>query len=489
MSDDAAALDELRARARAKTALLELQSRTDLGLYIERRSVGKKEPYARPRHLKPLLDAFDDMARGESVFADCDVAPRHAKTETVLHGAVRYLERWPDRLVVYASYSAAFANRKSRRARDIAARSSIGFHRSAFTRDRGTNPLDPSASVQFWQTAESGGFLAVGRGGPLKGEGVHLLIIDDPYKDRAEAESPVIRDDVREWFQGTAFDRLEPGGSCIVMHQRWHEDDLIGWIRNELAPQPDAAPWRNISIPAVSDAGEPLWPERYTLADLNRIRATIGEYNWWSQYQGKPRPRGNRLFSTPARWTTRQPGAVILISADLATTAKAHADWTVATVIAYWREPDGLLRGQLLDVRRGQWETPQVVAVLAELQKKWGALLVVEAHGIGSPIIQTLRSVDRSIHVVEERPLGDKHERAQPVAAASAQGRFTVPADATADLTAYLRTLHDFTGIGDSCDDDVDATSLGWNYADRHVSSPIPDKRPRRQRAMASSPF
>jgi hypothetical protein len=149
------------------------------------------------------------------VRACVSVPPRHAKTETVLHGIAWLLRRHPDWPVAYVSYAADIARSKSRQARDYAARAGVTLR-------------DDSAALHEWRTPAGGGLLATGVGGPLTGHGVRLLIVDDPFKNRSEADSPTVRETVHGWFTSTAMTRVEPGGSVLVVHTRWHPDDLIG---------------------------------------------------------------------------------------------------------------------------------------------------------------------------------------------------------------------------------------------------------------------
>jgi hypothetical protein len=162
-----------------------------------------------------LLDAFERIDRGESVRVLVSVPPRHAKTETLLHGFAWLLARHPQWAIGYGSYAAEIAYSKSRQARDYA-------------RAAGVELRDDSSAVHEWRTRDGGGMLATGRGGPLTGHGVQLLAIDDPFKNRQEADSPTLRAQCWGWYTSTARTRLEPGGSIIITHTRWHPDDLIG---------------------------------------------------------------------------------------------------------------------------------------------------------------------------------------------------------------------------------------------------------------------
>src|SRR5438876_11201146 len=91
----------------------------------------------------------------------------------------------------------------------------------------------PANSVAEWETAAGGGLRAVGAGAGIAGYGAGLAIIDDPVKNRAEAESKTLRDKTWEWFKSDIYTRLEPGASIVLIQTRWHEDDLSGRLLSE----------------------------------------------------------------------------------------------------------------------------------------------------------------------------------------------------------------------------------------------------------------
>jgi hypothetical protein len=103
-----------------------------------------------------------------------------------------------------------------------------------------------------WETAEGGGVRAVGVGGGVTGYGAHLVIIDDPVKSRAEAESETMREKVWNWFNDDIYTRLEPDGKIILIQTRWHEDDLAGRLLREAAEE-GGEQWEVISLPALAE--------------------------------------------------------------------------------------------------------------------------------------------------------------------------------------------------------------------------------------------
>jgi predicted phage terminase large subunit-like protein len=373
----------------------------------------------------------------------------------------------PRTIIGYVTYQSNLANSKSRSARDYARAAGVPQRRDA-------------DSLQEWLTTFGGGMRATGMGGPLTGQGMRVLIIDDPTKNRQEAESALIRNRNWDWFTSTALTRLEPDGSVIVCHTRWHEDDLIGRClkQKELWDSTGGAEgenWRHINLQAIDETtGLALWPEQWPLKKLERRRALVGEYDWASLFQGHPRPRGARVFGDPATYSGNPVinGARIIIGVDVAGTAKTSANFSVALVFAV-RGYGDLMTADIIDAERMQETIPEVCRRLEALQKRYGgAPLVVESSGIGKAVPQVLRDVNASLRIVEEYPQGDKFTRAQPYAAAWNAGRVRVPITASW-VGPVVRTHIDFTGVNDAIDDDVDAGSLAWNYAQRTMHAPV----------------
>lgn len=433
---------ELLERAQAREAALRMRER-DAGLLdtIPRVSKG----YERPVHLAAVAELLE-RSRREPVRALVSVSPRHGKTEIILHGLAWLLSHAPDRTHAYVTYAAQVAYSKSRSIRDYA-------------RTLGVAIRSDAEALHEWRTPERGGVLATGIGGPLTGHGVDgVLVVDDPIKNREEAESTIIRERNHSWFTSVALTRIEPRGSVLVVHTRWHEDDLIGRLAREEG-------WEYVNLPAIDGEGAPLWPSRWPLEALEKKRRGIGEHDWYSLYQGEPRPRGGALFGDPARFDAGSPlvGWRIVIGVDPAATASAHADYTAAVVLAVFGAGEQLV-ARVLEVVRVQREIPAVCDMLLELQRRYAAPLIIEAAGVGVAVPQMLRRVQPQLLIHEVKPRGDKFTRAQPVAAAWAQGRVSVPV-AAPWLGDYLHELQTFTGIGDRHDDQVDATAHAFTYA------------------------
>lgn len=437
--------------------------------------------FQRPEHLRPLAEVLT-RAQYEPVYAWISVPPRHSKTETILHSVPHRMLMDPTTQVAYCTYEANLAYTKSRRMREIAEASGVQLKRGA-------------QGVQEWQTQQGGRLIATGVGGPLTGRGCNLLIIDDPLKNREEAESPVIRQKIWDWFTSTALTRVEPGGSVIVCHTRWHDDDLIGRIQQEF---PD---WTGIQMPAVEEIRMPdgkilrkaLWPERWNLDELDKKRRLVGEYDWSALYQGQPRPKGGRLFGSVTRYEhgliTENAPYKIIIGADPAATEKTTADFSAAVVLAC-KGTFGTLSFQadVLEVYRRQVTVPEFVARLNDLCIKWGAPVAVEAVGGFKAIPQMLRNLNPKLRVIEAPALGDKFTRSLPASAAWNDGRIRIPSDVRNNewVPDFLNEVEKFTGVKDAKDDQVDALAHAFNAAQTLI--PI-IQTPRDLRVKSGLPF
>jgi predicted phage terminase large subunit-like protein len=410
--------------------------------------------WQRPEHLARVAELFERARRGERVRALVSAPPRHGKTELILHAIPWYVAGRRSATVAYVAYGAQFAHGKSRLAR-------------GYAREAGFDFSPDFDTIAEWRNRSGGGCIATGIDGPLTGKGCDLLIVDDPHKDRVEAESPHARDLVEDWFRGTGLTRLEPGGSAIVFQQRWVADDLIGRL--------DAAGegWEYVNLPALLDPetgeqdderGVPLWPGRWSREALQALKLEVGEYNWASQYGGNPRPRGGRVYQRdPVRYVEpRLDDALLVLSVDGAGTEDTRADFTAAVAQAI-RGHGHTQTSDILEVWQEQLTPEHSAPKLLEFQRRrGGGSLHIEATRDGKAIAKALQAIEPDLDIRLVPVVGDKFLRAQSSAAAWNQGRVRVPAHAPW-LGDFLAQVSRFTGVGSVKDDMVDGFTLGWN--------------------------
>lgn len=408
-----------------------------------------------PEHLQPLEAVFDRVERREAVQVFLTMPPRHGKTETVKHGIARLLLIDPSRRVGYISYASRLAEKKSREIRTLYQRAGGKLAPDAFARSD-------------WRTGVGdGGLWAAGTQGSLTGEGFDLLVIDDPIQGRAQAESGIEREKLWDWFNDVAFTRLEPDGSILVVHTRWHIDDLGGRLIRD--------GWTHIHLPAIDAHGRALWPKRYDIDKLTRIRRQQGEYAWKSLYMGQPYARGGRLFGDPQFFDVLPKRLQRVIGIDLAYSAKSQADYSVAVTLGFDVETTEEMgaKAYILNVVRRQVEAPSFIRELNELQgENLGAPMVWHYGGTEKGLVDVMKALGANL---EAKPaIVDKFIRAQEAVAAWNDGRILIPRNASAlgletedDLVEWsndlVTELSAFTGKGDLHDDQVDALSTGYD--------------------------
>ena len=182
--------------------------------------------FENPVHFKEVADAIDDVLAGNQRIITFAAGPRHGKSELIFHTIVKYLAQNPTHTVAYCCYGAKLAEDRSRnKIRPIAVRA--GLELSKDQRAAGN-----------WKLVQGGGVVARGLEGALTGLGVNLIVIDDPFRDRAEAESPTIRQNVYDWFTSTCFTRGEPNSSVIIT-QCIAKDEPILMASGEWKPVQD----------------------------------------------------------------------------------------------------------------------------------------------------------------------------------------------------------------------------------------------------------
>jgi predicted phage terminase large subunit-like protein len=388
--------------------------------------------------------------------------PRHGKSELVTARFPAWtLKHDPTTKIIIGCYNQPLANRFSRMVRsclaedasrnaDAPVRNEGRFDPNAHLPNKQQSPEEPAIadggvrvpiftfrrkdSESEWETSQGGGVRAVGVGAGITGYGAHLIIVDDPVKSRAEAESETCRNRVWNWFNDDLYTRLEPDGKIILIQTRWHEDDLAGRLLREA--EQGGEQWEVISLPALSEPpalaggqtvdpnwppahaggsdplgradGEALCPERYDETKLARIRRKIGSYSFAALYQQRPAPAEGGQFKRA--WFRKiidapPPGLAWKRGYDLAVSTKQTADYTASFRCA--RDAQGNL--YIADGFRARIEYPdQRRYILGRMQAEPNTEHGIEAALHGQAFVQDLR---------RERGLGRFAFRAVRVAA------------------------------------------------------------------------
>ncbi|MCC7126462.1 MAG: hypothetical protein IT178_16550 [Acidobacteria bacterium] len=268
--------------------------------------------YETGRPHRIIAEQLERVERGEVDRLMLLVAPRHGKSELASRRFPAWcLGRRPEWQIISASATAELATDFGRDVRNIIAS-------QEYERVFDTKLAEDSQAKGKWNTEAGGGYYAIGVGGAVMGRGADLFVIDDPFATMADAQSETIRDNVWEWYRGTAYNRLQPGGRIVVINHRMHEDDLSGRLLASQASGGDR--WEVVELPAFTN-GEALWPERFPPEALERIKAnTVGRY-WSALYMQNPTPDEGTFFKADwFKWYTTPPKVNKFMSSDFAVT-------------------------------------------------------------------------------------------------------------------------------------------------------------------------
>lgn len=251
------------------------------------------EDYKVNWHHRLLIDKLEAVERGDIKRLMVFMPPRHGKSEIISVQFPSWLiGRNRDRHIIEASYSGELAVDFGRQVRNIVAGQDFQKVFSNVTL------AEDSQAKGKWNTNGRGAYNAVGIGGATTGKGADYLLIDDPVKNRQEADSQVIRDTHWGWYRSTARTRLSPNGAIVLVMTRWHDDDLAGRILSQGSEK-----WDILNLPAIAEQdeflrkkGDALWANHFTTGLLQEIKEDIGLYEWASLYQQQPISSENQEF-------------------------------------------------------------------------------------------------------------------------------------------------------------------------------------------------
>lgn len=426
-----------------------------------------------------IADALDAVARDELRRLMIFMPPQEGKTELVskLFPAY-YLQCWPNRWVGVGSYSFGLAKTFSRAAR-------------SYFREVVTDLSDEAAAVEQWETPRKGGLWAVGRGGSATGRPAHLAIIDDPLKDRAEAESDTIRQTLHEWYASVINMRLQPQNACVLVHTRWHEDDLSGHLLEVERTSRRPERWHVLELPGLAKAphertlyppsvtvqqdwrtpGQPLGG-RYGLERYEQIREVSGSREFESQVQQNPAPSKGVIFQR-AWWKrySEEPDRFdrVIISADCAFKDADDSDFVALHV---WGRVGADV--YLLDRIHERLSFTNTQAALKDLMRaNVNAVVYIEDKANGTAIVDSLQQELMGVLAVE--PEGGKVARAYACQGDVERGRVYLPTvDLMPDVDEFIREAASFPTAPH--DDDVDAFTQAMAVYRMELRAALPKK-------------
>jgi len=407
------------------------------------------------------LEKFsDDVANRLSPRLLLTMPPRHGKSQLTSKGLPPWhLGRYPNHEVMACSYSGSLSVSFSRINREI-------IRDPAYQALFETRLHPDSQGAEAWMTTEGGGYMAAGVGGAITGKGAHVLIIDDPVKNREDAESEASRQNTWDWYTSTAYTRLAPGGGVIVILTRWHDDDLAGRLTEAMKEGADQ--WEIVNYPAEATddetyrgKGEALHPDRYDLDALSRIKNTIGPRDWAALYQQNPVPDEGAFFTREhIQWYDyNDPGALpndrelVHYSAwDLAIGEKQENDYSVGGIASIDQKNDLWVR----HVRRGHWGSLELCRQILGMFDQWRPDLTGIEKGmiemsIG-PFLHEMKEEKRmwDFSYTELKPgKQDKVARARAVQGMWEAGKIHIPFNAPWTESFVNELLRFPTGVND----------------------------------------
>jgi predicted phage terminase large subunit-like protein len=399
--------------------------------------------YQRAAHHELIAEKLEAVERGEIDRLMIFMPPRHGKSELASKRFPAWcLGRNPKRQIIAASYNSDLANDFGRNVRNIIAEPEFG---QVFN---GVTLAPDSQAANRMNTNHGGTYVAAGVGTAVTGRGADIALIDDPFKDREEADSERRRQLVWDWYRSTLYTRLMPGGAVILICTRWHEADIAGMLLEHEGDQ-----WDVLSLPALHPDRGALWPEWYDEAALNRIKDTIGPREWSALYQQQPQPDEGTFFQRDwFRSYDKLPNCRFYITSDFAVT-DGGGDYTVLTVWGIASNGD-LYR---VEQWKGQTSSDVWIERLLDLVARWKPLCSFGESGVIAKSIGPIlarRSRERGVFCRWEwlPSVSDKPTRARSFQALAASGR--VHFERGADLSEFL------VFPAGKHDDEVDTASL-----------------------------
>jgi predicted phage terminase large subunit-like protein len=400
------------------------------------------------RHHALMAKKFEEIAEGKLKRLIINMPPRHTKSEFASNMLPAwFLGKYPNKKVIQTSNTADLAVGFGRKVRNLVDSEQYAkiFPNVALRAD--------SKAAGRWATNHNGDYFAIGVGGTVTGKGADLLIIDDPHSEqeaRLAQGDPTVFDNVYEWYTSGPRQRLQPGGAIIIVMTRWSDKDLTGRVLKS-----DNTDWELIELPAIMPSGSPLWPEFWSLSELEALKEELPPYKWNAQYQQKPTGEEGAIVKRDwwRRWNHDRPPRCeyIIQSWDTAFTKSQRADYSACTTwgVFYRDENEQDVNIILLDAFKEKMEFPELKARAKEMYDEWEPdSCIIEAKAAGAPLIQELRRI--GVYVQDYTPSrgNDKFVRLNSVTDLFSSGKVWAPETRWADevieeLARFPNAEHD----------------------------------------------
>lgn len=414
-----------------------------------------------------ICESLDQVVAGDCRRLILTMPPRHGKTELVSRRLPAFFfGHYPAGQIISTSYGFELAKTFSRDVRRIM---DSGVYQGIFPE---VSLAQDSAAIERWETAQGGAYLGQGVGGSITGHGADLILVDDILPNREAAESETQLAKMWDFYTGTLYPRLHPGGRIVVIMTRWSPGDLVGRI---LAGE-DADSWQVLHFPAIDDSGAALWPDRYPKEELEGIKRNVGNYDFESLYQGRPCARGGQYLKRvwfPIIEERNLPGGLTWNRGlDLAVSTKKTADFTASVKVAKHREG-----GHDSFFIAGGWnqrlDWPLAKKKIIAIAQAERVKLCVEAVAGFIVAHRELEEALRAVCQVKKvNATKDKLSRALPWIAAAESGKIALVRGSGSNdwIDQFLAQAESFPASGIK-DDIIDAVSIAFEGVNRPIVS------------------
>lgn len=404
------------------------------------------------RHHKVMAKKFQEIAEGKIKRLIINMPPRHTKSEFASYMLPAwFLGKYPNKKIIQCSNTAELAVGFGRKVRNLV---DSEQYSKVFPN---VNLRHDSKAAGRWSTNHNGEYFAIGVGGTVTGKGADLLIIDDPHSEQeaklAATDSSVF-DSVYEWYTSGPRQRLQPGGSIVIVMTRWAKRDLTGRIVKSWLDK-DGEEWEIIDFPAILPSGKPLWPEFWSLEELEALRLELPLSKWQAQYQQQPTSEEGAIVKREwwKIWEKDNPPQCefVIQSWDTAFTKNERSDYSACTTWGVWylnENPDDP-QIILLDAFKRRMEFPELKETAFNHYKEWEPdAFVVEAKAAGSPLIYELRAMGIPVSEFTPSRGNDKIARINSVSDLFASGKVWAPGTRWAEevieeMAAFPNSDHD----------------------------------------------
>ena len=376
-------------------------------------------------HHKEIADKFNKLATGEIKRLIINMPPRHTKSEFGSYLLPAWMVgRNPKLKIIQSTNTTELSVRFGRKAKAL-------IDSPEYQKVFKTKLREDSQAAGKWETAQGGEYYAAGVGSAITGRGADLLIIDDPHSEQDAMNSQAL-ERTYEWYTSGPRQRLQPGGSIIVIMTRWNEKDLTGRLLNA-QKEVKADQWEIVEFPAILPSGKPVWPEYWDVKDLESVKASIPLSKWNAQYMQNPTSEEGALIKREwwRAWEEDElpPLQHVIQSYDTAFMKKQTADYSAITTWGVFRpdedSPPNLI---LIDSLKGRYEFPELRRIALEQYGYWNPeTVIIESKASGLPLTYELRKM--GIPVINFTPSkgNDKHTRVNAVSPLFESGLIWAP--------------------------------------------------------------